>query len=140
MNTLPIVVQYLKILKPTLMPKECVVTETVIQYSKASWWHVLTNKFGKCWKKNPEAKQVYKCPRTTVCKICKYFQYESKKAMRVWFPPENEQNFSKTYFRGKHLLDVATIEKRIKSMSLKRVQKKVDKLSSKQYEQDMTIP
>ena len=72
----------------------------------------------------PEAKQVKKCPRTTVCKISKYIQSERKQINEsFYFPPDNEHTFSISYLHENPLLYVPTIEERIKAMNLQSVKK-----------------
>ena len=93
--------------------------DTLIQLPKASWSHGSIRIVGKCWDLPPEALKVKKSPKTTVCTPCKYVDDERQHINESFdFTPDNEHNFY-TSFLEKPLLDVATIEERIKAMNLR---------------------
>ena len=72
-----------------------------------------------------DAKQIKIWSKTKVCKECTHFQkYINKIDESFDSPPDNEHTFSESYFHKKPIVDLQTIEERIKSTNLHRVQKK----------------
>ena len=58
-------------------------------------------------------------------KKCTYVQNDRNQIDEsFYFPPDNKYTFSASYFHEEYIVDVETIEERIKSMNLHRVQKK----------------
>ena len=88
----------------------------------------------------PDAKQLNKCLKLTVWRLCTYVKNERSRINGIiYFPPDSEHNFSTIYFHEKNLLDVSTIET-YKRNELAKGTKIGYELSSQQYEQEMKVP
>ena len=63
----------------------------------------------------PESKQINQCPKSTLCKECTYVQEEEIESEgNIYSPPDNEPTFSSSYFPEKPIVNVETIEERLK--------------------------
>ena len=83
----------------------------------------------------PDAKQINQCPKSTLCKECKYVQEEKYLSEgNIDSPPDNGPTFSSEYSLEKPTVNVETIEERFKEMNLHRVQQKGDKGLYQEYE------
>ena len=63
----------------------------------------------------PEANQINKCPRSSLCKELTYVQEEKYVGGgNIDSPPDNENTFSSSYFLEKSIVNVETIEGKFK--------------------------
>ena len=95
MSILPIVIQYLNVLKQILIQIFSVIMFTLILQSNIKCAHGLMRKVCKWWKTIPSSKQIKKIPKTTVCKECTYVQKGIDQIAENFDSlPDNEHIFS----------------------------------------------
>ena len=55
----------------------------------------------------PDAKQIKKCPKTVLCKECKYVKKDINESDEDFHsPPDNEPTFSSSYFHEETILNL----------------------------------
>ena len=69
-----------------------------------------------------DEKQIIKCPKTTLYKECTYVKkYRNEGDENFDYPPDNEPTFSSPYFHEEPIVNVETIEERLREINLHRL-------------------
>ena len=78
--------------------------------------------------------------KNVLCNDCTYVQKDINKSDENFdSTQDNEPNFSSSYFHEEPIVNVESIEERLRVINLHRVQKKGGKLSFQEYDKDRTV-